>query len=644
LIISFIAALLIPALVIGAISYNTARNKVDDQMSAGVRANVHLLDNLITSTISPEYKDVDYLTSTAAVTPAGETPLLRKQLDAYSRSHPELLHSYVGTQTGHMILSPKDALPKGYDPRTRPWYKQALDNKGHVVATDPYIDAITGNPVVTIARATDDGTGVAAVDLNLVKLADTVKAVQIGTSGYAFLLDKNSNTIVHPTIKPGDKATGSQVQTMYSQASGEFNYDYNGTPKKMVFATNEATGWKIAGTLSINEVDQEAKPIFNATILVLILSTVVGLMILAFVISSFFRPLKRLVTAAEKVSEGDLTQRIDIRNQDELGMLGDSFNKMSDSLHHVLVEINQMSAKLSHASNDLAVGAEQTNQATEQIASTIDEVSAGSDKQAHSMHAVSQTLGQMSSVVQQIAANSQQVSRSSQHAAELAHSGNTAIHTAATQMESINHTVNHLSSTVKGLGHRSQEIGQIVEVITGIATQTNLLALNAAIEAARAGEHGRGFAVVADEVRKLAEQSASSAGQIAALIADIQRETEQAVDSMESGTEEVAYGIQVVRSAGESFEQIQHAIKEVASQIQEVSAAVQQMSAGSDEVLQSFEQHASITKITASGTQSVSAAAEEQLAYIEELAASASSLSKMADELHRIVAEFKIES
>ncbi|WCK53560.1 cache domain-containing protein [Aneurinibacillus sp. Ricciae_BoGa-3] len=157
------------------------------------------------------------------------------------------MHTYVGTQTGHMILSPKDVLPKGYDPRTRPWYKQAMDNKGTVVATDPYVDAISGNIVVTIARATDDGAGVAAVDLNLAKLSETVKAVQIGKSGYAFLLDKNSNTIVHPTIKPGDKASGTQVTTMYSKPSGEFDYDYNGTPKKMVFATNEVTGWKIAG-------------------------------------------------------------------------------------------------------------------------------------------------------------------------------------------------------------------------------------------------------------------------------------------------------------------------------------------------------------------------------------------------------------
>ncbi|WP_027417745.1 methyl-accepting chemotaxis protein [Aneurinibacillus terranovensis] len=643
LILAFALTLLIPSLVIGLISFDTAKNKVGEQMLSTVKGSVQLLNDLITNTIDPENKDVEYLSNIATVTPQGENPALRQQLDRFSSIHPEILHTYVGTQTGKMILSPIDKLPKGYDPRIRPWYQDAMKQKGTTVITDPYVDAITQDVVVTIARATKDGTGVTAIDLNLQKLSEAVKKVQIGKEGYAFILDKKSNVIVHPTLKPGSAAKGPQVDQMFGKDSGEYSYTYNGQPKQMVFTTNQTTGWKLAGTLNSDEIKQEAKPIFNMTVLVIIIAALLGSLMVYFVISSITRPLKRLVDAAEKVSEGDLTERIEVNTHDELGHLSHSFNKMSDSLHSILYEVNNKSRQLTASSEELTASAEQTSRATEQIASTIEQVAAGSEQQTHSMEKTSGILNQMSAAIEQIAASAQHVSTSSLQSADVAEKGSLSIHTAVQQMDSINETVNNLASMVKGLGERSQEIGQIVEVITGIATQTNLLALNAAIEAARAGEHGRGFAVVADEVRKLAEQSAHSAGQIAELIAHIQQETEEAVESMEAGKNEVKEGIQVVHSAGESFTQIQQSIKDVASQIQEVSAAVQQMSASSDEAVHSFRYHSSIAEATVSGTQSVSAATEEQLAYMQELSSSAASLAKMADELHLLVTGFKIE-
>jgi methyl-accepting chemotaxis protein len=209
-------------------------------------------------------------------------------------------------------------------------------------------------------------------------------------------------------------------------------------------------------------------------------------------------------------------------------------------------------------------------------------------------------------------------------------------------MSSISNTVNDLAKVIKGLGDRSQEIGQIVEVITGIAQQTNLLALNAAIEAARAGEHGRGFAVVADEVRKLAEQSAESAQQITNLIGTIQADTSTAVNVMDSTIQEVSSGIGVVNTAGEAFNRIENLINTVAKQIQEVSAASQQMSVGAMQVVKAIDEISDVSEKTAAGTQNVSAAAQEQLASMEEISASSSSLSKMATELQTLVSRFKV--
>ena len=195
---------------------------------------------------------------------------------------------------------------------------------------------------------------------------------------------------------------------------------------------------------------------------------------------------------------------------------------------------------------------------------------------------------------------------------------------------------------IKKLGNLSQEIGNIIGVITGIADQTNLLALNAAIEAARAGEHGQGFAVVADEVRKLAEQSKESADQIAGLINQMQEDTTEAVNVMEVGTKEVAAGKVIVDETGKRFEKILLSIEQVTAQIQEVSAISEEMSASAEEVNASIEEMANIAQYSASNTQNVASASEEQLASMEEITASATTLSKMAEDLQAIVKKFKL--
>lgn len=329
-------------------------------------------------------------------------------------------------------------------------------------------------------------------------------------------------------------------------------------------------------------------------------------------------------------------------NRDEIGDLTNSFNTMTNNLQKLIQQVSINAEQVAATAEEVSASSEQSIQGSEQITTSIQEVATGVEKQFRSLEEISQTNQGTAIGINQIANNSQNVSLTAIEASEKATEGGKAIKTAFTQMNSINQTVQSLSEVIKGLGMRSKEINKITDVIRDISAQTNLLALNAAIEAARAGEHGLGFSIVADEVRKLAEQSGTLAQQIAGLIQNIQDETNKAVQSMKTTTKEVSAGIQVINTAGNSFTQIDDKVNQVANEIQVVLSAAVEMATGSEIVVQSIKYITEIGEIAASSSQEVSAATEEQLATIEEVTASAVSLSAMAEDLQELIRKFQV--
>ncbi|WCN38023.1 methyl-accepting chemotaxis protein [Aneurinibacillus uraniidurans] len=641
---AFAVILLVPSLLIGVTSYMTAKEKVEDQLIQSAKQNVVLLDRLLTSTIEPELRDVKHLASLVHGTTfqGEERNAIQKSLEGLQALHPELIHTFVGATNGQMLLAPYEKLADDYDPRTRLWYKQAVEHPGQIIITEPYVDAASKDEVVTIAVQSDDRKSVVGIDLNLKALAESVKQVKVGNEGYAFLIDGSRKYIVHPTQKPGTEASGSPTEKMFASTSGEFEYEWEGHERRMFFATNKLTGWKVAGTMYVDEAKKEANPIFVTLFVVLAVSFLYGGIRSFFVIRSIVGPLRVLNEAAHRVSEGKLTERIDTHSNDEFGELAESFNHMSDSLQMVLREVQEQSDHLASSSYQLTEGANQTSHATEQITGVIQEVAADSDKQVERIERASGTVVDMSNRALSIAEQARSVTASASQAVDMAEEGNLVLQQAVNQMHAVNGTMQDLEHVIKNLGKRSDEIGKIIEVITTISSQTNLLALNAAIEAARAGEHGRGFAVVADEVRVLAEQSAQSAAQIAALIGTIQQETEMAVQSMVTSSREVAAGMDVVDTAGQLFGTIRGSVAGAASQFREVAVAVEQMAAHTGEIVRVFEGMEQLTSETASGMQTVYASTEEQLAFMQEISASAASLSQMSAELQGLLRKFEI--
>ncbi len=300
------------------------------------------------------------------------------------------------------------------------------------------------------------------------------------------------------------------------------------------------------------------------------------------------------------------------------------------------------SNRVAEVAYELSESSEEMKTATGQIASNTQDIARGATQQAGKLADISRTMKEMSESVQQVAANSQKAAGGAEDANKTAQEVGVMSGDVLRKMTEIQASVENSSEVIKLLETKSQKIGEIIGAITGIANQTNLLALNAAIEAARAGEHGRGFAVVADEVRKLAEESRNAAGTITELIKEIQLGTKQAVESMDRGTKKVSDGTATVENAVNAINRIVKAAGDVATMVQEIAAAAQEQSASVEEVTASIEDVSAISEESAAATQEASAAAEEQAASMEELVASTRKLTKLSGELQAEVSRFNM--
>lgn len=354
------------------------------------------------------------------------------------------------------------------------------------------------------------------------------------------------------------------------------------------------------------------------------------------------KPLKRLTVEVEKVKSGDLSSSIQSHSKDELGVLTDAFQGMVHDLRTVIGGMNDNAAQLVQTSGELLTNANEINEGSQQVTASMAQIASGTDIQRKQVQEGAQVMAELSQGIHQGAAASTVVSEKASLTLAEAENGFQKVTDVVGQMNSINESVQQSSEAIKQLDQQSSEVSDILHVIQAISSQTNLLALNAAIEAARAGEHGRGFAVVADEVRKLAEQSAQSANDVATMLANMNKDTARSVDTMDVVVEKVQSGISIVQEAGQAFEAILSSIKEIASQIQEVSSVSEEMSASSEEFAASVADTAQVATESADSTEKVMAVTVKQNDLTKQMSTSIQSLAEMAEVLDRLAQKFKL--
>ena len=495
--------------------------------------------------------------------------------------------------------------------------------------------------------------GCVTVTVDVSSLADYVRDISIGEHGYAFLVSEDGYYL----------ATKDDSKNMKKKITEESNASLAALGKQIVGIKNVTLteskdfgeeSYVMMAPLSIDNIklvlvapkSDYTGPITKAIYMSVGMALAVMLILCAAMITIFNRrigtPIRHLMDAAGKIAGGDLRQEIPVDSDDEIGALAKSLQNMSHGLKKVISVVNDRAVQVAAASEQLTASSDQSSQASEQVANSIVRIAEGSSTQAVAAQEIQNTAENLTSHAEEIAARTHEVAQAAGGARDSVNRGRGAIEMAVQQMENITASTTSIQTSIRKLEEGSKKIGEIVDMITSIAEQTNLLALNAAIEAARAGEAGRGFAVVADEVRKLAEESNKSARQIAELVSSNQTDMSQAVEASDSGAESVKQGIATVQSADQVFQSIVATIDSLVADITSISDAIHEMAKENEAMLEASVKISETSGENSDESQSVSAATEEQSASMHEIAEASRSLSKLASELQQEVHTFKI--
>ena len=639
-------------IVISSIGYYTAythlNNSIEDAMKGEVAQQSDLIDGWL------QVKGRTAVAAANLLQTVDDTTGVRREMMSLMGTDKEIDDLVNGNENGVFMGWKAGEITGQIDPRVRPWYKDAKA-AGKLIFTNAYQSA-TGDKQIVVSAAVpyydSQGKfrGAICEDILLGTLKDRVAQVKYRGAGEALIIEKATGKVLAAsdaketfTDISNNAVLKDRFAEMAASGQGGFTIEKNGMPEMFVYTTVNSTGWIIGMAVPESVVYAELqamKMTYGLLTLISIILMVWGCIRFA---GSITRPIISLKGHADQLAAGNLQiGELTVESKDEIGSLTQAFNTMSTNLRDLIAKMSAVSEQVAAASEELTASAQQSAEASAHVAETVGQVASGMEVQLKNIDAATDNVRQVAGDIEKVADKSAEISQRSAKASDSAQTGQTLMNDAVGKMENIEGAVTKSAEVVTALGANSQQIGQIVDTIAGIAAQTNLLALNAAIEAARAGEQGRGFAVVAEEVRKLAEQSGAATEQIRKLIGTIQKDTEQAVTSMQNGTDEVKQGTKAIRDVGGQFQAILSMVTDINTGIKEVSAAVQGVSTGSGRIVKAVGGVDEIARQTADRTQTISAATQEQTASTEEIASAAHSLAQMAMDMQNIINQFKI--
>ncbi|NWL14481.1 methyl-accepting chemotaxis protein [Pseudoalteromonas sp. Scap03] len=511
--------------------------------------------------------------------------------------------TYFGDSSGKMTDSDPSIDRTGFDPRTRPWYKQALLQSSTVI-TKPYLDTAFNQLVVSIAKTTQ--SGVVAGDLSIETLVDSVNTMSLPADGYAIMMHKDGTVIAYKDARKVmaditriDSKINHQLILSNSQ-NGEFTpvyFEVEGR-EKLVWGENiNNTDWQLLFVLDKQTLEAPLISLLLTQLVLVAVALLLSVLAISWLLGVLLAPLSRVSQALSTIADGngDLTQRITVDTQDEVGVLADSFNRFVSSQHELISHIRQLATDLDFDAEKSLI----TNQ------SSVSEL----QRQQQEVAMVATAVTEMASATHEIAANAENTATASQQSAQSSREGKLLVDKTRNTINSLAGEIDQTTTVIGELSLHAQAISSILTTIQEIAEQTNLLALNAAIEAARAGEQGRGFAVVADEVRVLSRRTQNSTAEIYTTIETLQNTTKKAVSLMDSSKGYANNSVDDVNAAAHALEEITLAVNEISDMAGQIAVAAEEQTQVTNEITRNTVAIKDVTdEITTSATAHLSQA------------------------------------
>ncbi|MCG6399950.1 methyl-accepting chemotaxis protein [Vibrio fluvialis] len=533
--------------------------------------------------------------------------------------------SYYGNEQGEMFRQDPSLNKAGYDPRERGWYKEAKA-AGKPTTTEPYVSVTMQTLVVTLTepvRVNGQFIGVAASNLALNKLIEDVLAIEVPGKGYAILVNQKGKIVAHPNkdliLKPTqDIASGLSIAALQGAANDHhlLPMSIDGKDKLLMAQSIDNTDWMLVMVMDKAVLEQPLNQMLMTQTLIGLVILLVMALATSWFVARQLNELSNIAAALGDIAEGDgdLTRRLTVKSDDEVGMLADKFNKFVDRLHVMVKNVRDVSVALNEGANHAARAA---GQRSERIRTQQDEITM-----------VATAVTEMASATAEIAGNADNTAKNANQSVELGAQG-------YQQMQQSKHSIDQLAQELTGavniigeLEEHANEISTILSTIRAIAEQTNLLALNAAIEAARAGEQGRGFAVVADEVRVLSQRTHASTEEIQTKIAGLQRVTSNAVSVMTESHKLVETSVSDVNQTGESLQAISEAIQLISDMATQIASAAEEQSLVTADINGNTESVREVSDALASDAQDAVQQAKE--------------LHNLAQELDQEISRFRL--
>ena len=464
--------------------------------------------------------------------------------------------SYLGAANGDFTMRPDSAMPADYDPRTRPWFKDAKAS-GKTILTAPYVDAATGDLIMTIA--TPAGPDVVGGDLNLKVISGIINALEFNGLGYAFLVSGDGDILVHPDTDLQMK----RLQDVYPQNTPQINSALSeavldGQKRMLTFVPVHGlpgVEWYVGLSVDQDKAFASLTSFRISALIAAVIALAAIVLLLSLLMRYLLQPLNSLGHALDNIAkgEGDLTKRLPVHSRDEFGRLAMAFNQFVERIHESISQVAQTSSEL----NDVALRVLDASNAN----------MASSDQQSARTNSVAAAINQLGAAAQEIARNAADASTQASGARDGAEQGSEVVSKTIAAMQELSNKIRQSSKTIEQLSNKTEDIGRILEVIQGISEQTNLLALNAAIEAARAGEQGRGFAVVADEVRQLASRTSQATVEIVEVVQKNQQLTRSTVTVIRQGQDKAQQGLELSNESGRVMTEIKRGAQQVVNAV-----------------------------------------------------------------------------